>query len=157
VPESISLNCGGNPIGFFRFGQSALDVFGRDRDFKGGSSAATTEAIDTSVPNAAPATVYQTERWGKCTYTIPVKRGQAFTVRLHFAEVKFAPGQRKFNVDINGNRVLTDFDIAAEAGKNKALVRDFPGISADAERHIVIAFNPGAESQPKICGIQIIR
>lgn len=157
VPESISLNCGGNPLGFFRFGQPALDVFGRDRDFKGGNGAETTESIDTNVPNAAPSTVYQTERWGKCTYTIPVKRGQAFTVRLHFAEVKLEPGQRKFNVDINGNRVLTDFDIAEEAGKNKALVKDFPGISADADGHIVIAFNAGAANQPKICGIQVIR
>jgi hypothetical protein len=157
VPESISLNCGGDPFGFFRFGSPALDVFGRDRDFKGGQGAATTESIDTSLSNAAPAAVYQTERWGKCTYSIPVKRGQAFTVRLHFAEVKLEAGQRKFNVDINGNRVLTDFDIAAEAGKNKALVKDFAGISADADGHIVIAFNPGAADQPKICGIQVIR
>jgi hypothetical protein len=157
APESISLNCGGNPLGLFRFGLPALDVFGRDRDFKGGNSASTTESVETGVSNAAPAAVYQSERYGKFTYTLPVKRGQVFTVRLHFAEIKLDAGQRKFNVDINGNRVLTDFDIAAEAGKNKALVKDFPGIPADADGHIVLAFNPGAADQPKVCGIQIIR
>jgi hypothetical protein len=153
----LSLNCGGGPIGFFRFGAPSLAIFARDWEFNGGTGAATTEAIDTNVPNAAPAEVYQSERWGRCTYTLPVPRGHAYTVRLHFAETKFDPGQRKFNIDLNGHRVLTDFDIATEAGKNKALVKDFPAISPEADGHITIALNRGSADEPKICGIQIIR
>ena len=68
-----------------------LGVFARDWDFKGGTGAATRGALDVNVPNAAPLEVYQSERWGKCTYTIPVKKGSSYTVRLHFAETKFAP------------------------------------------------------------------
>jgi hypothetical protein len=101
--------------------------------------------------------VYQSERWGKCTYTIPVRQGPPCTVRLHFAEVKLEPGQRKFNVDINGHRVLSDYDIAAEGGKDKAVVKDFPAISPDANGNIAIAFTRGSADEPKICGIQLLR
>ncbi|HWX20786.1 MAG TPA: malectin domain-containing carbohydrate-binding protein [Candidatus Binatia bacterium] len=157
LTETTSLNCGGGPIGFFRFGASSLGVFARDWDFKGGTGAESTGTIDTHVPNAAPADVYQTERHGNCTYTISVKKGPAYTVRLHFAEVKFDPGQRKFNVDVNGKRVLADFDIAAEGGKNKAVVKDFTSIPPDVDGHIVIALSRGSADEPKICGIQILR
>jgi hypothetical protein len=109
------------------------------------------------VANAAPAAVYQSERWGKCTYTIRVNQGPPCTVRLHFAELKLEPGERKFNVDINGRRVLTNYDIAAEAGKDKAVVKDFEAISSDADGHIVIAFTRGSAGEPKICGIQLLR
>jgi hypothetical protein len=157
--EVLGINCGGSQIGFFRFG-APPPAFAQDRDYQGGNTASTLNtgrAIDTQVPNAALAAVYQSERWGRCTYTIPVKPGPPCTVRLHFAEIKLEPGQRKFNVDINGRRVLTDYDIAAEAGKDKAVVKDFPAISPDANGNIVIAFTRGSADEPKICGIQIFR
>ena len=132
-------------------------MFARDWDFKGGSGAATGGVIDVNVPNAAPAEVYQSERWGKCAYTLPVKKGSSYTVRLHFAEVKLDPGQRKFNVAINGQRVLTDFDIAGEGGRNKAVVEDFASISPDADGNIVIALSRGSADEPKICGIQLLK
>ena len=157
LTETLSINCGGGPVGFFRFGAPSLGVFARDWDFKGGSGAATSSVIDTNVPNAAPAEIYQSERWGKCTYTVPVKKGSRYTVRLHFAETKLDPGQRKFNVDINGQRVLADFDIAGEGGKNKAVVKDFASISPDADGAIVIALSRGSADEPKICGLQILK
>jgi hypothetical protein len=157
--EILGINCGGSQIGFFRFG-SPPPAFSQDCDYQGGKTDSigdTNKAIDTQVPNAAPAAVYQGERWGKCTYTIAVRKGAPCTVRLHFAELKFEPGQRKFNVDINGRRVLTDYDIAAEGGKDKAVVKDFPAISPDASGNIVIAFTRGSAGEPKICGIQLLR
>jgi Malectin domain len=155
----LGINCGGSQIGFFRFG-APPPAFAQDRDYQGGKTASmpdTGKAIDTQVPNAAPAAVYQSERWGRCTYTIPVTKGRPCTVRLHFAEAKLEPGQRKFNVDINGRRVLNDYDIAAEAGKDKAVVKDFPSISPDTNGNIVVAFTRGTAGEPKICGIQILR
>jgi hypothetical protein len=153
----FSVNCGGTPLGFFQFGAPSLAIFSRDVDYKGGTSASTAEAIDTSAPNAAPAAVYQTERWGRCTYTLLVPRGQSYTIRLHFAETKLEAGQRKFNVVLNGQRILSDFDIAAEAGKNKALIKDFPSVTPDAEGHITLALTRGSADEPKICGIQILK
>ena len=156
APDTLSINCGGPRLGFFRFGAPAEGFVG-DRDFSGGNTASTKEAIDTQSPNAAPAAVYQSERWGQSTYTISARSGAAYTIRLHFAEVKLSPGGRKFNVAINGRRVLTDFDIAAEAGKAKALVKDFDSITPDADGNIIIQFTKGAADEPKICGIQVIR
>ncbi len=152
-----SINCGSGPFGFFRFGVAPLDIFVRDYSFRGGQSASATNEIDTHVPNAAPAPVYQTERWGQCSYTIPVAKAHLYTVRLHFAETRLGPGQRKFNVEVNGNRVLSDLDIAAEAGQNKALVKDIPAVRADAKGNLVIALTPGSADQPKICAIQVLK
>lgn len=157
LPTVASVNSGGGQIGLFHFGKPGSEKFARDRDFKGGKTASTSDAIDINVPNAAPLAVYQTERWGASTYTIRANRARTFTVRLHFAETQFGPGERKFNVEINGRRVLTDFDIAAEAGKHKALVKDFPSVQPDAQGNITIKFVRGSADEPKVCGIQILR
>jgi Glycosyl hydrolase 2 galactose-binding domain-like/Exo-beta-D-glucosaminidase Ig-fold domain/Malectin domain/Glycosyl hydrolases family 2/Glycosyl hydrolases family 2, TIM barrel domain len=156
-PTLASINCGGDQVGLFRFGEPGSEKFARDRGFHGGKTASTADAIDTDVPNAAPLEVYQTERWGACTYTIPAPRAGTFTVRLHFAETKLEPGERKFNVEINGRRVLTDFDIAAEVGMAKALVADFPAIKPDPQGNIVVTFARGSAEEPKVCGIQVLR
>jgi hypothetical protein len=157
LPTVASVNCGGGQIGLFRFGQPGSEKFARDQDFRGGQTASAADAIDINVPNAAPLEVYQTERWGACAYTIPAPKAGKFMVRLHFAETKFGPGERRFNVEINGRRVLTDFDIAAEAGKDKALVKDFPSIEPGPQGNIAIKFVRGSAEEPKVCGIQILR
>ena len=159
-PLRINSGGGARAGGFFTFGAAAAPAAGfrADTDFVGGDTKTVGDAIDTSAPDAAPAFVYQSERWGECTYTLPVKAGLSYTVRLHFAETTYnAAGQRKFNVDINGQRLLTDFDVFAEAGaKDKAVVRDFPGLRPDPSGHIVIAFTKGTADLPKISGIEVI-
>jgi predicted alpha-1,2-mannosidase len=119
-------------------------------------------AIDTSAPNAAPAEVYQTERYGSdITYTYPVPAGAAYTVRLHFAEIfGAAVGERLENVAINGKEVLSKLDIAGEVGQNKALVKEFTGITPDAKGNIVIRITaaPGAkDTNAKVSGIEIFK
>jgi hypothetical protein len=54
----------------------------------GGTAAATTNIIDTSgLTNPAPQVVYQSERYGNMTYTLPgLAVGVSHRVRLHFAE-----------------------------------------------------------------------
>jgi hypothetical protein len=70
-------------------GGGAAGSFLADTDVSGGSTYSTTAAIDTSgVTNPAPQAVYQTERYGNFTYTIPgLTPGASYTVRLHFAEI----------------------------------------------------------------------
>jgi hypothetical protein len=68
--------------------------------------------------NPAPVAVYQSQRYQNLTYALPYLTPNAsYKVRLHFAEIYWtAPGQRVFNVFINGAQVLTNFDIFVAAG-----------------------------------------
>lgn len=118
--------------------------------------------VNTDVPNAAPEGVYQSERYGNdFAYTFPVAKGKQYLVRLHFAEIfDHGAGVRLENIFINGRMVLTNFDIYSEAGgEDKAVVKDFPGITPDAKGNIVIriAAAPHSPDQnAKISGIEIL-
>lgn len=118
--------------------------------------------VDTSAPGAAPMQVYQSERYGPdTTFTYAVPKDATYTVRLHFAEIFGAePGKRVQNIQINGRPVLTNFSVAAEAGQNKALVKEFPNIAPDAKGNIVIrvmAAPNSADQNAKISGIEIFK
>jgi len=109
------------------------------------------------VADPAPASVYQSERYGDFTCTIPnLVAGDSYTVRLHFAEVYFTKaGQRLFNVSINGQQVLNSFDICAAAGGAcKAIAEPFSAI-ADAKGTIVIGLT-GVTDHAKVNGIDIV-
>jgi hypothetical protein len=109
------------------------------------------------VTNAAPAAVYQTERYGTSTYTLPnLTAGSQYTVRLHFAELyQTATGKRVFNVAINSTTVLSNFDIYATAGSNyKAVVRDFT-TTPNSSGQIVIKFTTVTDNAT-IEGIEIL-
>jgi hypothetical protein len=133
--------------------------FQGDIGYDGGTANSTKVRIDVKTPNAAPMSIYQSERYGDFTYTIPVKLAPAgYIVRLHFVESKFsAAGQRKFNIDINGTSVLSDFDILSEAGaKDKAVVKIFSRVAPETDGNIHIRFYKGAADSAKIDGIEIV-
>ena len=140
-------------------GGAATGLFASDEDYNGGLTASTGASVETTgVPYAAAQAMYQSERWGPATYTIPhLPAGKPFIVRLHFAETFWSqPGQRVFNVALNGVPVLTNFDILATAGgAGKAVVESFP-VDADASGAVTIALTPGPADNPKICGIELL-
>lgn len=146
------------PVLAINSGGAASGRYGVDANFSAGTAATYTNTIDTSgVYQPAPAAVYQSERWGVFSYTIPnLTPGDWYRVRLHFAEVYFtSAGKRLFNVDVSGRRVLTNFDIFAAAGTvNKAVVREF-NAPADSSGNLVINFSQGTADQPKVSGIEI--
>jgi hypothetical protein len=117
-------------------GGPAAAPFAADEDFAGGTTAATTTAITTTgVTNPAPQSVYQHNRFGNFTYTIPgLTAGASYTVRLDFDEAYWTTaGSRTFNVLINGNQVLTNFDIFATAGGEfKAAAESFTATASSA-------------------------
>jgi predicted alpha-1,2-mannosidase len=120
-------------------------------------------AIDTSAANAAPAQVYQTERYGRdFSYLYTVPKAARYRVRLHFAEIfDDAAGRRLENILINGQPVLKDFDIfAAGGGLNKAVVKEFVGIAPDERGNIVIRITTSPDSpdkNAKISGLEILK
>ncbi|MBN1442527.1 MAG: hypothetical protein JXA90_07450, partial [Planctomycetes bacterium] len=80
----------------------------------------------------------------------------SYTVRLVFAEIEdFGPGDRVFSVEIQGETVLDDFDIAKEAGGPfRSIVREFREIAVTD--HLTIALRAGAEGRPLLAGIQVL-
>jgi endo-1,4-beta-xylanase len=145
---TISINAGG----------SATGSFTADQYYSGGSTYTTTNTIDTSQISGSvpPTAVFQSERYGAMTYTIPNRTaGSAQTVTLYFAETYVtAAGQRVFNVSINGTTVLSSFDIYASAGgQNRAIARTF-STTANSSGQVVIQFISGTEN-PKVNGITV--
>ena len=147
---SISINAGG----------SATGSFVADVGFSGGNTFSTTNAINTSqVPAPVPPqAVFQTERYGEFTYTLAgFTPGTAKSVTLYFQESFWSgPGQRTFNVAINGATMLTAFDIFAQAGgANRGIARSF-NTTANASGQVVIQFTRGGgPDNPKVCGISV--
>ena len=139
-------------------GGSASGAYAADTDYVGGNTNSTAHAIDTSaVTDPAPQSVYQHERYGNFTYTVPnLDRGMTYTVRLHFSENYWsAAGKRLFDVNINGTQVLTHFDIYATAGgEYKAIVEQFTA-APNAANAVAIAFT-SVSDHPKVDGIELI-
>jgi hypothetical protein len=95
------------------------------------------------LPSKSP-TVYTNQQFGqKFTYRLPVTSSKV-TVRLHFCETYFIQGgldQRVFDVKIQGQEVLTNFDIFKEAsGGWKPIFKDFKGIAVTAGSPLTIEF-----------------
>jgi Malectin domain/Ricin-type beta-trefoil lectin domain/Putative Ig domain len=138
-------------------GGPAAAPFVADEDYSGGATADTTNAISTTgVTNPAPQSVYQHNRYGNFTYTIPgLTAGASYTVTLDFAEEYWtAAGDRLFNVLINGNQVLTNFDIFATAGGEYIAVDEPFTATASSTGTIAIQFVT-VKDNAQVNGIQI--
>jgi len=159
---------GSNPVGAkpgaitdlaINSGGPAEGSFVADEEYNGGDTSTTTATVSTSgVTNAAPAAVYQSERYVPFTYVLTGLEADAtYTLNLHFAETYWtAAGKRIFNVNINGTRVLANFDVYALAGSDKALVEQFAA-NADMYGQIVVQFFDGSADNPFINGIEAIK
>lgn len=110
-----------------------------------------------TVPGTTAPGVYQSQRWtvGNLIYNYTVENG-SYTVNLKFAEMYVkAAGQRVFHININGQRMLSNFDMfAAAGGFAKAVDRSFP-VTVTGGR-LTIEFVSSIEN-PTVNGIEIFR
>jgi hypothetical protein len=111
---AFRVNAGGNAF-------STIDArsFAADAYFSGGSVSVTTPL---GIGGTADDYLYQTGRHGASfSYNFPTGNG-SYDVVLHFAETYWSNtvpggiGSRKFHVNIEGVRKLTDYDVFARAG-----------------------------------------
>ena len=82
-----------------------------------------------------------------------------YVVKLHFVEATSAfinaPGQRRFNVLINGTQVLTELDIFAEAGgRDRALVKSL-SVTVQGSP-LVVQLAVGSIQNPKLNAIEVL-
>ena len=154
----IAIDAGGSAVAEAAEGSQGAFMWLADQDFTGGTATSTSAAINTSlVANPAPLAVYQTNRYGPMTYAVPgLTPGATYIVDLHFAETYWtAPGQRLFNVSINNQQVLNNYDIFASAGAEYTATEQSFHATADSTGTITISFTVGGADNPQINGIQI--
>ena len=124
-----------------RFGH----VWQADAHFAGGYI---TSYAGHAVRGACDARLFQSAREGDFQYDIPLAPG-SYELRLYFAEMLFGEGNvggggegtRIFNVDANGKRLLSGFDVISDsAGANVADERVFKDISPDKDGLLHLRF-----------------
>lgn len=151
--ESMLINSGGQQVATGN-GTFVADVFS-----SGGA------VFTNSIPIAGTSDdeLYQTERYGSFSYAIPVPSNGPYDIRLHFAELFFGlpgggssggVGSRVFDVTIEGNPVLTNFDILSEVDPATALQKELDDIEI-TDGVVNIQFTSVVQS-PKISAIEIL-
>jgi hypothetical protein len=97
--------------------------------------------------------IYTRERYGDFGYSFDIADG-TYDVTLHFCEMyRTGPGQRIFDVLIEGQIVLDDLDIFSEVGANAALKKSFAGVVV-RDGQLNIDFTQQVEN-PEINGIEL--
>ena len=147
-------------------GGAISGAFSADADGSGGTAYSLADTIDATAANAGALwLVYQTQRYGRMTYTIPgLTPGAAYTVRLHFAELYYGvhghgggAGSRTFNVAINGTSALTNFDVFATAGAaDKAVIVDTASTASNTGTLAIALTNGTGLNNPMLSAIQIL-
>lgn len=91
-------------------------VYQPDRFASGGMTQTVTDPISGVNEDA----LYQSERYGTYSYEIPVSNA-TYNVVLHFAELYHnAAGARSFNLSIEGQQILSNFDVFSLVGHDGA-------------------------------------
>ncbi|WP_435154441.1 malectin domain-containing carbohydrate-binding protein [Haladaptatus sp. DFWS20] len=148
--------------------------FGNARQ-SGSHTNATNDRIATTsaVPSGTPEAVFQSRRYDadnagnwvdntEMQYRFPAEKGK-YVVRLYFVESYFGnsewndydeKGPRKFDVEIEGKRVLNDYDMYEELGHDRGTVKTFTVKPKDGV--INVRFLHEVED-PMLSGIEIVR
>ncbi|MGV3558398.1 malectin domain-containing carbohydrate-binding protein [Larkinella arboricola] len=128
-------------------------VFSADSYVNGGD--VYSSFVGEDIKNTVDDDLYKKERYGNFSYNLPVANG-TYQVILHFAEVYArGAGQRKFNVDIEGERKLTEFDVFTKAGGDFSAIREtFTTTVRDGMLNI--NFSRGSANNAKVSAIEVV-
>jgi N-acetylneuraminic acid mutarotase len=123
------------------------------------STSATIDMNHPSLPDGLPSSLFQTERYdpaggAEMQWDFPVTPGTK-EVRLYFADTfsgTHSVGARVFDVTIEGTKVLDDYDIFAEVGANKGVMKAYTVI---ADSTLTVDFAHVTEN-PTVNAIEIV-
>ncbi|KDP29798.1 hypothetical protein JCGZ_18733 [Jatropha curcas] len=125
-----------------------------DTNFEGGNVLRTNELINEAGDYPL---IYQSARLGNFCYRFDNLPSGGYFVDLHFAEIintNGPKGMRVFNVFIQEDKVLSEFDIFSVVGANKPLQLVDSRVSVKEDGILVIRFEQIIGS-PVVCGICI--
>ncbi|WP_323791437.1 PKD domain-containing protein [Nocardioides sp.] len=118
-------------------------------------------SVDATVPAGTPRELFDSELWDPSSapeqqWAFPVDAGTPVEVRLFFANrcgCTQNVGQRRFDVDLEGVRVLSDFDIVAAVGHNVGTMRSYE-VTSDGSIDVVLGH---IVENPLLNGIEVRR
>lgn len=91
------------------------------------------------VQDAGDTIIFNSQRFGDMTYTIPMDNG-TYEVDLHFNEMYWnANGERSFDASIEGNEVISELDLFQAAGHDVAYTRSFDVTVSDGKLDIELS------------------
>jgi ELWxxDGT repeat protein len=147
------INAGGNA-----FTTGDARGFAADAYFSGGSVSAATPL---GIGGTGDDYLYQTGRHGSSfSYNFPTGNG-SYDVVLHFAETYFgntvpgAVGSRKFHVNLENVRKLTDYDVFARAGGALRVAQETFRVTV-SDGTLNINFIKGAADNPAVKAIEVL-
>ncbi len=152
VPEIvIRVNAGGG-----RYVASNGHEWSADQPFSQGSwgyVGGRTYSTNDAIANTEDDPLYQTERFSMRYYRFTLPEPGRYRARMLFAEIFYNNvGVRRFNVKLEGNRVLNALDIYAEAGHDGALAYEF---QVDVTDGILDIETERISDSPKFAAIEV--
>ncbi len=158
------VNAGGSEIEGTDGGPSWVSDSGTTSPYRNTGSNASTynpgATVDASVPASTPNAVFNSERWSpsdnpRMSWSFPVAAAQAVQVRLFFSNrctCTSSAGSRAFDVTVEGNKVLDNYDIVADVGDQKGTMKSF-NVTSDGT--VNIDFGHRTEN-PLVNAIEIV-
>lgn len=130
-------------------------VYSADTHFTGGSAVSTNQALLGLGYTGYDPKLYQKYRSGVCTYTIPNLLNGTYVVQLQYCETVSSNvvGSRMFNVAIQGNTVLSNFDILTKVPLFTPIYETFNATVSNGT--LTIAQTSGSASVPVISAITV--
>ena len=123
-------------------------------NYGGGTIASTTA----NVPSSTPDGVWDYERYGNSTWEFDVASGEEVEVRLYLGnsfDGASDPGDRQFNVSVEGQQVLTQYDPVADVGHETGTTKNVT-VTDDGDGTITVAFEQGAAENPAVRAIEVV-
>ncbi len=149
VATTVRINCGGS-----QYIAADGDTFSADIYYTSGTAGVS--STNPSISNSNDDLLYKSERYGNFSYNVGIPNG-SYTVSLYFAEIWSggqAVGSRVFHVDLEGTRVLNNYDIYADAGGYAAAVKTFNASVSDGQLNLVFT---KVINNSKINAIEIVK
>ena len=83
--------------------------------------------------------------------------GSRYTVRLHFGETDdIEPGERIFDIYLQGERVAEALDIAREVGVRRGLAKTFSGLQLGDALELELKSSNGSAHTPALSGLEVL-
>ena len=135
------------------------DLWSRDMFFSGGTARDLPQQPIYRTPDPF---LFRSARFGEFSYKIPLKPG-IYELRLYFADTSYSPGPtteggedvRVFDIAMNGELLLSRFDIIADAGPSSADVRVFKDVKPAGDGYLHLSFSKVTDT-PLLNAIEIV-